>query len=171
ADAAGRALRPLREVAPRVADLVCPVPYEALQRSSDPLWAPAARNFFTSVYLRTLDAETIRVLVRAHAQTGSSRSEIHVHQLGGAVARVAEDETACVGRGAPYLVTVLARWLDPSESDEHIRWAEELHASLARSGTGRACVNFLGDERRDDVAEAYGEATLERLVALKNAYD
>jgi FAD/FMN-containing dehydrogenase len=169
--AATRAFRPLKELGSPISDLIGPMPYTAMQTFVDPLWGPGAQNYFKSGYLRALDDEAIEALLRSHERVTSPRSEIHVHNLGGAVARVAEDQTAFGQRDAPYLLNVLARWLEPGESDGHTRWARELYASLTPSATGRAYVNFLGEEGHERVKSAYGEHTFERLVALKNAYD
>jgi hypothetical protein len=133
--------------------------------------APGAQNYFKSGYLRTLDHQAIETLLRAHECVTAPQTEIHVHHLGGAVARVADEETACGQRKAPYLLNILTRWQDPAESEGHTRWACDLYASMTPSATGGAYVNFLGNEGHERVRAAYCERTYERLVALKNAYD
>ena len=164
-------LRPLREFGAPVADLIRPMSYEALQTSVDSDWGPGAHNYFKSGYLERVDDAAIETLVQWHARVESPHSEIHLHHLGGAVARVAEGETAFAHRSAPYLLNVLARWTDSARSQTNIDWARNLYASMIPFGTGGVYVNFLGQEGDDRVRAAYGTDTYERLVELKNTYD
>jgi FAD/FMN-containing dehydrogenase len=147
------------------------MPYEALQSLVDPDWAPGAHNYFKSGYLERVDDAAIETLLRGQARVESPHSEIHLHHFGGAVARVAEGETAFAHRSAPYLLNVLARWSDPVHSQTNIDWARNLYRSMTPFGTGGAYVNFLGEEGDDRVRAAYGRDTYERLVQLKNTYD
>ena len=168
---AARVLRPLREFGSPVADLIRPMPYEALQSLVDSDWGPGAHNYFKSGYLERLDDAAIETLLRWHARVESPHSEIHLHHFGGAVARVAEGETAFAHRRAPYLLNVLARWTDRAQSETNIDWARNLHRSMTPFGTGGVYVNFLGEEGDDRVRAAYGRDTYERLIKLKNTYD
>src|SRR5581483_6822674 len=95
--------------------------------------------------------------------------EIHVHQMGGAVGRVAESATAFAERSMPFLLNAVTGWRDPAEAGSHREWSRAVVASALDASTGRASVNFLGDAGA--ARSAYGTATYERLVALKNAYD
>src|SRR3954468_676663 len=93
-DAAERDLQPLREIATPVADLFGPMPYVAMQSLADPLWGPGAHSYMKAGFMRGLDDATIDTLVAQHASVTSPKTEIHVHHMGGAVARVAADATA-----------------------------------------------------------------------------
>lgn len=168
---AASVLRPLRKFGSPVADLIRPMPYEALQSLVDSDWGPGADNYFKSGYLERLDDAAIETLLRWHARVESPLSEIHLHHFGGAVARVAEGETAFAHRSAPYLLNALARWSDPVHSQTNIDWARNLYRSMTPFGTGAAYVNFLGEEGDDRVRAAYGRDTYERLVQLKSTYD
>jgi FAD/FMN-containing dehydrogenase len=168
---AASVLRPLREFGSPVADLIRPMPYEALQSLVDSDWGPGAHNYFKSGYLERVDDAAIETLLRWHARVESPHSEIHLHHFGGAVARVAEGETAFAHRSAPYLLNVLARWTDPARSQTNIDWARNLYRSMTPFGTGAVYVNFLGQEGDGRVKAAYGNDTYERLVQLKNTYD
>src|SRR3954468_10950285 len=86
ADQAERALRPLREIVPPVADLFGPMPYVAMQSLIDPLWGPGASSYMKAGFMRGLDDATIDTLVAQHASVTSPKTEIHVHHMGGAVA-------------------------------------------------------------------------------------
>jgi hypothetical protein len=166
-----KAFRPLKEFGTPIADLIGPMPYAGMQSLVDAQWGAGSRNYFKSCTLPGLDDGAIEVLLRAHEQMASPESRIQLYHFGGAVARVARDETAFGQRNAGFLLNAAARWTDPAESDLHIGWARELHAAMTPFVTGGTYVNFLGDEGQDRIKAAYGERTYTRLVDLKRSYD
>ena len=166
-----KTFRPLKRFGSAIADLIGPMPYTAMQTLFDGQFGPDARNYFKSSYLPRLTDEAIETLVSAHEGATSPESKIQLYHHGGAVARVSEDETAFAQRRAPYLLNIAARWIDPAESELHIGWARELHASMKPFATGGVYVNFLGEEGPDRVRAAYSERTYQRLVELKTTYD
>lgn len=68
------------------------------------------------------------------------------------------------------MVSVINHWMDPADSDVQIAWTERTWRALRPYGAG-VYVNFLEDEGRDRVREAYGPRTYDRLAALKRTYD
>jgi berberine-like enzyme len=168
-DEAERVLRPLRNIATPVADLFGPMPYVAMQSLIDPLWGPGASSYMKAGHLRGLDDQTIDTLVAQHASVTSPKTEIHIQQLGGAVALPAADATAYGERTAPFILNIVASTPASDGYDESVDWARATHAALGSALTGSTYVNFASDE--GDVHEAYAPSTYERLVALKNEYD
>ena len=110
-----RVAQPLRGLGTPIADLLGPMPYTMMQSLLDGLFSPGARNYFKAGYLAGLSDDLIDELVRFHGPSISPTSEIHIQQLGGAVARVADDATAFGQRSAPYLMNIVARWTDPGD--------------------------------------------------------
>ena len=165
-----RAVRPLRELGDPVADLMGPLPYVAMQSLIDPLWGPGAHSYMKAGWLGGLDDAAIDTLVRYHRDVTSPKSEIHVHHMGGAVARVPAAATAFGDRSAPFLLNVIASTFTPDGYDGAVGWAQELHAAMTPSLTGGSYVNFLSAEGDERVRAAYG-ANYDRLVALKDEYD
>jgi FAD/FMN-containing dehydrogenase len=161
---------PLRQLGTPITDLLGPMPYAMMQSLLDGLYTPGARNYFKAGYLGGLSDEAIETLVRFHGPSISPSSEIHIHHLGGAVARVPDGATAFGQRGAPYLLNIVARWTDPGTDDAQIAWARDLYAAAEPFSTGGTYVNFLsaGDDR---VAAAYGQDKYERLARLKETWD
>jgi hypothetical protein len=166
-----RAMRPLRQLGEPVADLMGPLPYVAMQSLLDPLWGPGAHNYFKSGWLRGLDDRAIDTLVSYHRDAGSPKSEIHVHQMGGAVARVGAGATAFGDRSAPFLLNIIASTFTPDGYDEAVDWAQGLHGAMDPSLTGGTYVNFISAEGPNRVRDAYSADTYERLRALKREYD
>ncbi len=165
-----RFAEPLRHLGTPIADLLGPMPYSMMQSLLDGLFSAGARNYFKSGYLAGLSDDAIDTLVRFHGPSTSPSSEIHIQHLGGAVARVPDSATAFGGRGAPYLMNIVARWSDPGTDDAQIAWARDLYAAAEPFTTGGTYVNFLS-EGDDRVAAAYGPDKLERLARLKEVWD
>ena len=164
------ALDVLRALRPAV-DLFGPMPYPALQGMLDGGAQSGARNYFRSGYSADLSDPMIDVLVEQGSRLPSPMSAIHIHQMGGAVGRVAADATAFGNRSAAFAYNLVSTWLDPSEDARHIGANRMLATALEPTSTGGAYVNFLGAEGGSRIRAAYGESTYDRLAQLKHTYD
>jgi len=171
AEAGARAVQPMRELGEPVADLVGPIPYVAMQSLLDPLWGAGAHNYFKAGWMRALDDHAIETLVRFHENVSSPKSEIHIHQMGGAVARVPADATAFGDRSGDFLMNIIASTFTAEGFAEAVQWAQDLHTTIEPSLSGGSYVNFLPAEGEERVRTSYGEETFARLQALKDEYD
>jgi FAD/FMN-containing dehydrogenase len=162
-------VRDLRAVAEPVADLLGPMPYSALQTLVDPLWPKGINAYFKATNLARLDDGLIDALCALHRDAPGPQCEIHVHQMGGAVAHVGELETAFSERSMPFVLNAVTGWHDPDAAAAHTEWARAVIAAAEPSSTGRSYVNFLADAGA--ARASYGDATYARLVALKDEYD
>jgi len=168
-DEAPGLVAPIRSVAPPIADLLGPIPYQRLQALLDPLFPKGIHAYFKATNLAKLDDELIDVLCDRHLHTPGPQCEIHVHQMGGAVARVADGGTAFPERSMPFVLNGVATWHDPEVGSAHREWSRAVVVEASEASTGRAYVNYLGDG--GTARTAYGEETYRRLVSLKDAYD
>jgi FAD/FMN-containing dehydrogenase len=167
-----RALQPLRGFGRPLVDVLAPRPYVELQGLFNPAVPHGWHYYWKSWEMPPLTDAAIDALVAQADAITSPRSYIIVFQLGGAMARVSEDEMAFGQRAEGHDVNINAVWLaDDPEPDRHRAWARETYAVLERHGSGRAYVNFLGDEGTERVRAAYGPEKYARLQALKRAYD
>jgi hypothetical protein len=98
-------------------------------------------------------------------------SQVHIHHMGGAVARVGEDDTAFGHRRATYVYNLNAMWMDPSEDELHSSRNLAAAEAFAPFSTGGVYVNFLGNEGDGRIRAAYGDAKYERLTRLKATFD
>jgi FAD/FMN-containing dehydrogenase len=158
-----------RDVAEPIADLLGPMPYHVIQTLIDPLWEKGIHSYFKATNLARLDDELIDRLVELHLAAAGPQCEIHVHQMGGAVARVSEGATAFAERSMPYVLNAVTGWRDEHSGPSHTEWARKVIAAASEASTGRAYVNFLGDT--DAARTSYGDETYARLASLKNNYD
>lgn len=170
-DVGEKVMRPVRELGAPLSDDFAVMPYPELQRLLDAGSPAGLENYAKAEYLHDLTDGAIDAIVEAVASVPSPASQLYVVHLGGAVSRVGEGETAFSHRDAPYLVNILSMWNDPEDWDEHVAWARAAWASLRPFSAGGAYVNFLGEEGQNRVRDAYGLATYDRLVEVKNRYD
>ncbi len=169
-DAGQAALAPIRDLGPAV-DLFGPMPYPALQGMLDEGAPAGLRNYFRSGYTSDLADGLIDTLLEHGARLPSPMSQLHLHHMGGAVARVGEDDTAFSHRRAAYAYNLVSIWTDGADDDENIGANRSLAAALEPFSTGGVYVNFLGDEGEARIRAAYGEAKYERLARLKARFD
>jgi FAD/FMN-containing dehydrogenase len=166
------ALAPLRKLAEPVADLFGPIPYTAMQGLVDALHPAGDGNYFKSVHMAEMSEAAIEALVFGHRSVTSPRSEIHVHDLRGAVASVPPGGSAFPHREAPYVLNVIGKWAGGEPGPEHIAWARDLVKSIEPFGSGGAYVNFMGDAAdASGLRAAYGADTYDQLVATKDRWD
>jgi FAD/FMN-containing dehydrogenase len=165
-------VRPLKQFGRPVADLLEPKPYTALQSMFDPMVPHGWHRYWKSVELPPLTDAAIDTLVEHAPAVTSPKSYCIVFQLGGALARVAEDDTAFSQRAAAHNVNINAVWTEEDpDVGRHVAWARDFFDAMQPHAGGRVYVNFLGEEGGDRVRQAYGARTYERLVELKRAYD
>jgi len=170
-DEGAEVVRPLKELARPIVDLLEPKPYTALQSMFDPMVPHGWHRYWKSVELPPLTDDAIDTLVEHAPAVTSPRSYCIVFQLGGALARVDEHETAFGQRAAAHNVNVNAVWTEEDpEPERHIAWARGFFDALQPHAGESVYVNFLGDEGVDRVRQAYGRS-YERLVEVKRAWD
>jgi FAD/FMN-containing dehydrogenase len=165
-------VRPLKQFGRPIVDLLEPKRYTALQSMFDPFVPHGWYRYWKSVELPPLTDDAIDTLVEHSSAPTSPKSYTIVFQLGGALARVGEDETAFSQRDAAHNVNINAVWTEEDpDAERHIAWARDFFDAMQPHAGGRVYVNFLGEEGGNRVRQAYGAQNYERLVELKRAYD
>jgi hypothetical protein len=165
------ALRPLREFGPPILDTIAPKPYLAHQQMFDPALPHGRGYYWRARRLPPLTDDIIEVIAKHAAMVTSPFATIPIFTLGGAVARVDDDETAYPNRDAAHDINILTAWQpgDP-DRDRHIEWVRTFWTALEDASQG-VYPNFLSDEPRERVMAAYGPTRYARLVTLKQRYD
>jgi FAD/FMN-containing dehydrogenase len=62
-------------------------------------------------------------------------------------------------------------WPDPADNARNIEYTRTFSAAMKPWTTGRAYLNFIGDEGGDRVAAAFGPERYAQLRALKKQWD
>ena len=165
-----RVLEPLRKFGRPIADVIGPQPFAAWQTILDPLLTPGMRNYWKSHDFLEVSDGLIDILVDFAARLPDAHTEIAFAQLGGAISRRSNGDTAYARRDAQYLMNVHGRWADATRDNAVVAWARSLFTAAAPFSTGSVYVNFLSTDDETRVRAAYG-SNYDRLVALKNRYD
>jgi FAD/FMN-containing dehydrogenase len=165
------ALRPLRELPYLGVDLVAPMPYVAVQQLLDPPNPKGMQNYWTADFFHDLPDEAVDVLVEHATKPVSPMTQIILIPGGGAIARVDEDATAFGQRTSPWNIHYLSMWPDPADTETNIAYTRALASAMKPWTTGRAYLNFIGDEGTGTVEAAFGAEKYARLAALKRTWD
>ncbi len=150
------------------ADVVGPVPYPVLQGMLDKGAPHGIRSYWKSGYLAQLAQPVLDLLVAAAGRSPSPLSQIHVQQLGGALA--AGSDGAVGHRDAAYVVNILGNGMDPRGDDANVGWVRDTWAGLEPHTTG-AYLNFLDADDTPRVRSAFDHGAWARLLAAKNTWD
>jgi hypothetical protein len=142
----------------------------ALQTMADEEFPHGRRYYTKSGYCKALDDNTIDLMAQSLATVPSPMTQIELAYLGGAATRVAAADTAFGDRSSPFVINLLANWLDASEDAANVSWVRSLFRSLRPSMTPGVYINFMSGDEDDRVPEAYRERW-ERLVTVKSRYD
>ncbi|MEQ8968096.1 MAG: FAD-binding oxidoreductase [Azospirillaceae bacterium] len=165
-----KAVAPLRALGTPIADLVAPHPFVGWQSAFDPLLEPGARNYWKSHDLTALSDAAIDTLLAHVDHLPGQECEVFLAHLGGAMSRVAADETAYPHRDSHFVMNVHTRWREASADAACVGWARGLFDAMTPHATGGVYVNFMPEDEADRTAGAYGP-NLARLRAIKRAVD
>jgi FAD/FMN-containing dehydrogenase len=169
-DEGEKAIAPLREVAPPIAQVVRPIPYVALQGMLDGS-APHGRHYYWKSHrFETFPDDLIEIFAARVESVEAPFWQLNGWAVGGAASRVDPAATALGHREVGFDLNVVAAWPPPDpRAEEHIAWVREGHRQMEPYAAG-VYANFISDEGDAGVEAAYGER-LARLVALKDRYD
>jgi hypothetical protein len=165
------AFRPLRELPYLGVDMVQPMPYVAVQQLLDPPNPKGMQNYWTADFFAELPDAAVDTLVERATRPVSPMTQIILVPGGGAVARVDEEATAFGQRSAPWNIHYLSMWPDPADTDTNIAYTRDLAGAMKPWTTGRAYLNFIGDEGAGRVEAAFGEEKYAQLAELKRTWD
>jgi FAD/FMN-containing dehydrogenase len=165
-------IRPMREFGNAVADVCTEKPYLAHQAMFDPSFVPGRWYYFRSFDVPALTDEMIDITADYSLRIKSPLTSFPIWQMGGAVSRVDEDETAFGGRQAAFTYNIGCSTENAEGFDEERQWVRDFYSALEEWQTS-VYVNFLSGEEEGDarIRAAYGDAKYDRLKALKRKWD
>ncbi|MDQ3663333.1 MAG: FAD-binding oxidoreductase [Actinomycetota bacterium] len=169
-DEGERQLRPLRDIAPIVAEHVGPMPYPALNSAFDALVPPGLQHYWKANF----NTELTDAAIDGHLQHGPKlpavNSTVHIYPINGACHDVASDATAFSYRDATFATVIAGMWPDPADNDANIEWVRDYYAATAPHSERGGYVNFMAEDDQGRIQENY-RGNYERLVEVKRAYD
>jgi FAD/FMN-containing dehydrogenase len=160
----------MRQIGNPIAVQAGPMRFVDWQQAFDPLLTPGARNYWKSHDLVELSDAAIAILTEAMRKLPGPECEIFVSHIGGAACRIGADFTAFPQRNSHFVMTVHARWRDPTEDQKCISWARELFFEMSPHAAGTAYVNFMPGDESERVETVYS-ANYRRLAEIKRRYD
>jgi FAD/FMN-containing dehydrogenase len=166
-----RALAPFRTLTEPVADMVRQMRYpEIYTLFGDEAEGPGpAQEVARSLFVDAVDSNTGKAILD-HLQASTAPMAVaQLRVLGGAMARVAAEDTAFAHRRRRVMVAIGAVYERAEESPVHEAWVADFAAAFHPDAG--VYVNFLGDEGEERVLGAYPGPTWDRLVAVKSRYD
>jgi hypothetical protein len=169
-DEGAKVLRPLKDFGSPVLDLCEPKPYVAHQGMFDPSFPHGRWYYMRACDVAELTDDVIDITVEHSMRIRSPLTTFPIWQMGGAVARVDDDDAAFNGRAAGHTFNITGSTETAAGFDEEREWARSFWSALEPHRTG-VYVNFLMNEGTERVREAYGAAKYDRLRALKRRYD
>jgi FAD/FMN-containing dehydrogenase len=169
-DEGERALRPLHDVAPVVAEHVGPMPYPALNGAFDGLYPPGLQHYWKASFLTELTDDAIAAHLEHGPKVPVVNSTVHIYPINGACHRIAADATAFAYRDATFATVIAGMWPDPADNQENIKWVRDYYEATAPHSEEGGYVNFMADDDQDRIKSNY-KGNYERLVEVKRKYD
>ncbi|MDQ4040219.1 MAG: FAD-binding oxidoreductase [Actinomycetota bacterium] len=165
-----KVVRPLKAFGSPALDACVPKPYMDHQSMFDPSFPHGWWYYFRACDVAELSDDVIDITVAHALRIDSPRTSFPIWQLGGAVARVDEDQTAFQGRSAGHTFNLSGVTEGPDGFDAQREWVRTFWSALEPHHTS-VYVNFLMDEGDEGIRRAYGPAKYERLKQLKRRWD
>ena len=169
-EAGERAFAPLREWGPAL-EMLAPMPYEAVQGLIAPGNPPGRHHYWKAGLLGELSDEAIETFVTHASDVVSPFQTALMLPLGGAFARVADEDTPLAYRGAKWDYHLLGQWADPAESERNLEWTRTFDAAMADYAEPGVYSNFVGDPSAGAVEAGFGPEKYARLREIKRALD
>jgi len=165
-----KVMRPMKQFGSPLLDLCFAKPFVAHQSMFDPSFPRGWWYYFRSCDVADLSDGVIDIVADNALRMTSPVTAFPIFQLGGAISRVGENDTAFNGRNAGHTINVNATTTTAEGFDEEREWSRNFWSALQPYHTS-VYVNFLMDEGEERVRQAYGDEKYERLKALKRKYD
>jgi FAD/FMN-containing dehydrogenase len=141
------------------------------QHANDAGLAWGHRVYSKSAFLGSIPDALVDAMV-AHVAESPGDDVYSIWAQGGAMGRVPDDATAFTGRDAPYWIGAETQWDDPDMDAAHVGWARHAIALTEPYRVVGSYVNDASDPSDDaQLRMIYGPAKLDRLVAVKRAWD
>ncbi|MGH2954064.1 MAG: FAD-binding oxidoreductase [Solirubrobacterales bacterium] len=165
-----RVIAPLKRFGSPLLDLCEPKQYLEHQAMFDPSFPHGWWYYFRACDVAELRDDVIEITAEHSSRIESPLTAFPIWQMGGAVARVPDDETAFNGRGAAHTFNINCTTATAEAFDHERQWVRDFWSALEPFHT-TTYVNFMMEEGEERIREAYGPEKYDRLKALKRKYD
>ena len=163
-------IQPIKDFGETIGDGSGIHPWTAWQSAFDGLVEHGARNYWKSHHLKEISDQCIESVEKFAKSMPSEECEIFIPHMEGAASRINPLATAFPHRKTPFVINIHTRWRDKNDDVKAITWAKELHKETEKSSQG-VYVNFLSDEGKERVKEAYTDEVWNKLLECKRKWD
>ncbi|HEU0024555.1 MAG TPA: FAD-binding oxidoreductase [Thermoleophilaceae bacterium] len=163
-------VRPLRAFGSPVLDVCQPKPFLDHQAMFDPSFPHDRWYYMRACDVAELSDEVIDIAVDHSLRIRSPLTAFPIWQMGGAVDRVSDADTAFGQRHGGHTFNITAMTDSAEGFEEERDWVRGFWSALEPHHTG-VYVNFLMEEGEERVRQAYGADKYYRLKALKRRWD
>ncbi len=166
------ALKSLRNLGRPLMDFSGPRRYVDIQRMFDAEYPHGRRYYWKSLYLHDLSEPVIAEILQFANRCPSPLSTIDIWHLGGAISKLADDETAISHRQTPFLLAIESNWDASDQSTKNITWTRDFWEAMQQFSDGGVFFNFPGFfEEGDKLMKTSFGTNYARLAELKREYD
>jgi hypothetical protein len=173
-DAGLAEMQPLRELGTPLFDMSGPTPFVGVQTGFDALFPrDTLRAYWKSQYVDELSDAAIDTIAAKAQDRPAPLTLVNTFHMGGAIARVGEEDTAFATRTSPYMVSIDGLWTEAGDDQANVAWVRSAWNDVGEHGTGEVYLNFTGLADEDATAgvdSAMGR-NLGRLAEIKAKYD
>ena len=173
-DAGLAEMQPLRELGTPLFDMSGPTPFVGVQTGFDALFPrDTLRAYWKSQYVDELSDAAIDTIAAKAQDRPAPLTLVNTFHMGGAIARVGEEDTAFATRTSPYMVSIDGMWTEAGDDQANVAWVRSAWNDVGEYGTGEVYLNFTGlseEAPSAGVDSAFGR-NLKRLGEVKAKYD
>ena len=169
-DQGEKVLKPFRDLAPSVAEMVGPMPYPALNSAFDDLYPVGLRHYWKASFARELTDEAIAAHVEHGAKVPAMTSTMHIYPVNGACHGVAPDATAFAYRDASFATVIAGMWPDAADDEQNTAWVRDYYDAIAPHSEEGGYINFMAGDDQDRIRANYRD-NYDRLQQVKGRYD
>jgi len=166
-----RLIQPVRDFGTNLGEHFGMAPFADWQSSFDGLQTPGFRNYWKSHNFSKLTEGLVDTILAAVESLPGPHTDALLFHLGGASSRIDPLATAYNYRKDPFLMNIHGRWEDAEDDERFVAWTRKLWENTKPYATGGVYVNFVSDEGKERVHDAYPAEVWNRLVELKRKYD
>jgi FAD/FMN-containing dehydrogenase len=150
-----------------IADMTGPIAYPELYPPEEDYHPTAVAK---TMFADSFDEATAQIILDKLAASDASLRVAQLRVLGGAMARIPNEDTAFAHRDRKLMINVAAFYEGAEDLPRREEWVAEL-AEILSKGDERGYAGFLADEGQDRVRAAYPGETWDRLRRVKAKYD
>ena len=164
------AMKPFRDLAPVVAEMVGPMPYPAMNSGFDALYPKGIRAYWKGNFVKEVSDELINQHLIYGPKVPEVSATMHMYPINGACHRVDPDETAFAYRDATFATVILDSWHEPGLDKERIQWVRDYADATAPHSEPGGYINFMAADDAHRIPENY-LGHFKRLTEIKGTYD